>query len=109
MKEQQALTESIEKYNPTTDSWAIIGNVDDFESESQYPGTYYPMSATAVGQNYVVAAGYENKIYIFTRCINGHGIIEFNPATRAFDLYTTVTGGASAFVWNSQATGGIVG
>jgi len=57
----------------------------------------------------VVAAGYENKIYIFTRCINGHGIIEFNPATRAFDLYTTVTGGASAFVWNSQATGGIVG
>jgi predicted transglutaminase-like cysteine proteinase len=107
--EDSASTQGITAYNPATNSWRVAGNVNDFSAPSQYSGTQYDMSATVSGRDYVVADAHENKVYFFTRCINGHGIIEFNPVTEAFDLYTTVTGGASAFVWNSKATGGIVG
>lgn len=100
-------THSLQAYKPLTNSWSIKNNMLNFSAPSQYPGTYYGMSANAADRNYSVCAGFEDKGYIHTRMINGQGVIEYDPGANSFSVYSTQEGDDFPSAWTHSAVGGV--
>jgi hypothetical protein len=65
------------------------------------------MSATVAIRHYPTCGAFENKGYIHTRMINGQGVIEYDPATDSYSVYSIQEGRDFPSAWAGYAAGGI--
>ena len=107
IREGQGSTQTLQKYNPISNSWGFVSGGDTFSAPSQYPGTQYDMSASVTIRHYPTCGAFENKGYIHTRFINGRGVIEYNPITDSYSVYSTQEGYDFPSGWAGYAAGGI--